>query len=57
MIGQKLGIGLRLSARFVNRIEAPEGLPLPVDGRAQSVSDSLPGRHRGDGTEGVSPKP
>jgi hypothetical protein len=34
MIVQKLEIGLRLSARFVDRIEAPKGLPLSVDRRA-----------------------
>ena len=34
MINEKLVIGLRLSARFVDRIEAPERLPLSVDRRA-----------------------
>lgn len=51
MIMQELEVGLRLSARFVDRIEAPKGLPPSVDRRAQSVADSLPGHDRSDRTQ------
>ena len=46
MIVQKLEVGLRLGTRFLDRVEAPERLPLRVDRRAKSVADSLPGRFR-----------
>jgi len=34
MIVQELEVGLRLSSRFVDGVEAPERLPPPVDRRA-----------------------